>query len=183
MKKVLFSLFSLFLIYRSFDLMKMLDKMDKEDLTMLQAFLIAFILNLFITGVFAFPGFVFASHRVLPDSYYQIKNPILLKKSYQYLGVEYFKYFLLLFFWGHEKNRKKYFNGTKGGIKTFIYETKQSEFGHFSAFIVIFVCASFLIINGFILVSIFTLLINFIGNFYPVILQRHHRLRLRKLNL
>ncbi len=97
------------------------------------------------------------------------------------LRVEVFRKFLMFFFWGKEKNRKKYFNGTRSGIQNFVYQTKQSEFGHLAALIAIGVLSIILVSHEYYLMAVLATGINFIGNFYPVILQRHHRMRLGNL--
>ena len=143
----------------------------------------AFLLALYGTGIFAFLGFAYPTHRILPASYYSIKNPQALKLWYRKLGLKYFKSILLIMFWGKEKNRKKYFNGTKKGIANFIFQTKQSEFGHLGALILIMAGSIALLYHHyFLLVAVITLL-NIIGNLYPIILQRYHRIRIERLTL
>ncbi len=178
LKKILFPLFSIFLCYQTVAIMKILFASEPTDLSTLQNFIISFLLTLFITGIFAFIGFTYPSHKILPSRYYTIKNTKRLSFISKILGVKYFKYLLLFAFWGKEKNRKKYFNGTKQGLKNFVFQTKQSEFGHLAAFIVILILSVILLIHGyFFLVSTITV-INIIGNLYPVILQRTHRIRI-----
>ena len=135
----------------------------------------------FITGVFAFLGFVFSTHRLIGLKYYKIRNSNLLVKGYNLLGVALFRRALLFFFWGIKKNRVNYFNGTKGGLNNFIYESKQSEFGHLTAFILIFPVSILFLIKGFLLYAIVTSTFNIIGNLYPLILQRYHRIRIEKI--
>jgi len=146
-----------------------------------EVFIISFLLSLFITGVFAFIGFVYPSSRILPDSYYEIKNPKFLKCISKVLGIKYFQLFLLFAFWGRKTNRKKYFNGTKKGLKNFMFQTKQSEFGHIGAFVVIIILSFILLVHGYVFLVIITTLINILGNVYPVILQRLHRVRIEKI--
>lgn len=180
-KKLLFPLFSIFLLYRSIELVKQLISTKQYEHSGLELFIIAFLLTLFITGIFAFMGFAYPTNKLLPKSYYVIKNKKRLNQLYEIMAVKYFKVMLLVLFWGRKENRKKYFDGTKNGIENFIYQTKQSEFGHIGAFITILIISIIIIINGFILLTIFVTLINIIGNLYPVILQRYHRLRVEKL--
>lgn len=141
----------------------------------------AFLLNLFATGVFALVGFGFPTHRLLPKSYYSIKHPVAVAKWYRLAGVSLFRKFLMVAFWGKEKNRKKYFNGTRSGIRNFVYQTKQSEFGHLAALVLIAVLSIILAFRQYCLMAIFAAMINSVGNLYPIILQRHHRMRLGKL--
>lgn len=180
-KKIIFPLCSAFLLYRSVELIRMLVNTKPEYYTLSKILLIAFLLNLFITGVFAFIGFTYTTYYVLPKGYYNIHNPNRLKKYYNLLGVKYFKIFLLVAFWGKKGNRKKYFDGTKNGFKNFIFQTKQSEFGHFGSFIALSLVCVLLLFNNHFLITGFTMLINIIGNLYPVILQRFHRMRITKI--
>ena len=152
-----------------------------QSLGGIELWIVAFLLTLYITGVFAFLGFVFPTHKVLPESYYQIKNSAGIKRWYNLLRVDYFKYLLLIFFWGKKKNRKKYFDGTKNGLQNFIYQTKQSEFGHLGALVIIAIITVVLLYNGYFLLSLIVTILNVIGNLYPVILQRHHRARIGRL--
>jgi hypothetical protein len=54
-----------------------------------------------------------------------------------------------------EENRTKYFDGRKSGLANLAYQSRQSEFGHLGAFLVMTGAA--------------------------LILQRHHRMRIDKL--
>lgn len=180
-KTILLLGFSAFLVLQSYDLIRVLLITSPNDYSTSGSLFSAFLINLFITGIFAFPGFVLSTHKLIGNSYYRLKNPELLSKIYKYLGVEYFKYSLLLFFWGSKKNREKYFNGTKSGIENFVYQSKQSEFGHLGAFVAIACVTILLLFYGYFLLCIFTTVMNIILNVYPVILQRFHRVRIDAL--
>jgi len=143
--------------------------------------MISFLLTLFITGFFAFIGFAYPSSRIFSDSYYEIKNHKALNSISKVLGIKYFRLLLLFAFWGSKTNRKKYFNGTKKGLKNFVFQTKQSEFGHLGAFVVLIILSFILLIHGYIFLVVITTLINIFGNVYPVILQRSHRMRIEKI--
>ena len=175
------TIISIFLFYQSVELVISLHNVDPSQLRWVEITIISFILNLFITGIFAFLGFAFLTSGILPNSYYRIKNSKNLTFIYKVLGVEYFKVLLLKFFWGKEKNRKRYFNGTKAGIDAFDTQTRQSEFGHLAAFISI-VFASFILLGkGHIAIFFITSLINLVANLYPIILQRAHRIQIERL--
>ncbi len=64
---------------------------------------VAFLVNLFVTGVFAFPGFVFPTHRLLGKSYYKLRNTKLLQRIYRIMGVSVFRKLLLVLFWVQPK--------------------------------------------------------------------------------
>ena len=152
-----------------------------EQFSNWEVLLVGFLLALFVTGIFAFIGFVYPSNRILPDQYYDIKHPDTLSSVGKIIGVNYFRNILLFAFWPRKGARKKYFIGTKTGLSNFVFQTRQSEFGHLAAFIVITLCSILLAANGHIrLVAIVTVII-VIGNLYPIILQRIHRVRIQQL--
>lgn len=181
--KFLFTIFSIFLVYRTFIIFSNLNSSVQADFTLVQSLILAFLLSIYITGIFAFLGFVYPTRKLLSDQYYSIKNPLRIKKIYDILGLKYFKFFLLFMFWGKEKNRKKYFNGTKSRLHNFIYQTRQSEFGHLLSFIAIQLFAFYLLYEGYFFISLFSSILNIIGNLFPVILQRYHRVRIARLKL
>lgn len=182
MKKVIFPIFSLFLLFVSSQLVKGIFFL-KAPLEYSNQIIFALLLNLYLTGVFAFIGFAYKSSLLLPSSYYQINNPKKLLRIYKKIGVKYFRRALMISFWGKSKNRKKYFNGRRSGIVNLTYQSKQSEFGHLAAMVLIFL-ASFSAAASKQFVLFFMInAINIIANFYPVILQRHHRLRINKIGL
>jgi hypothetical protein len=183
LKKILLPLASLFLCYRFALLMLHLISSESDEYSNIEGFVIAFLLTLFITGIFAFPGFAYPTNKLLPDEYYKIKKPKKLNYVSKVLGVRYFKLVLLIAFWGWKKNRKKYFNGTKKGLKNFVFQTKQAEFGHLGAFIVILISSVILFINGHMYVVLIMTALNILGNMYPIILQRIHRARVHRLRM
>lgn len=152
-----------------------------EDYTGLETFVISFLLILFITGIFAITGFAYPTNKLLPNNYYTIKDPDQINRLYRVLGVKHFKVLLLVVFWGSKKNRTKYFNGTRNGMQNFIYQTKQSEFGHLCALIAIDIVSLILLLHGYYLLTVLTIVFNIIANLYPIILQRHHRYRILKI--
>ncbi|MCL6261057.1 hypothetical protein M3O96_18275 [Aquiflexum sp. TKW24L] len=173
---------SIFLAYNTYKLILVFDTVSPDKLSLLLSFILAVLLNLFITGIFAFVGFAYPSSRLLPDSYYKIKNPKALHLAYKLLGIKFFKSFLLMAFWGKEKNRKKYFIGTKSGIQNFDFQTKQSEFGHLGGFVTLLIVSFFLLLRGHLVTFALTMVLNIIANLYPIILQRMHRVQIQRLS-
>lgn len=181
LKKILFPLFSLFLVYRSVELLNTLISVNPNQFGFIINLLLAALMVLFVTGVFAFVGFAYPTNKLLPKSYYTIKKPSHVNWCYNVLGVKYFKVFLLVLFWGKPKNQKKYFNGTKQGLRNFVFQTKQSEFGHLSAFIMVLIFSIILLAYKHYQLIVLVTILNIIANFYPIILQRFHRIRIDKL--
>lgn len=178
-KKILLSLASIFLIWQSYKLLLTINNMaiDSWGLSMFMAWII----NLFITGIFAFAGFAFPTERLLPNSYYKIHYPKKLKKAYGLLGVDLFRKMLLATLWRSKDQRQKYFNGTKAGIKNLVTQSKKSEFGHLLPLIILCAVSIYFMLMGLVKLAFLTFLINIIGNLYPMILQRHHRMRIQVL--
>jgi hypothetical protein len=134
---------------------------------------------MFITGIFAFAGFGFPTQKLLPVSYYKVHKPNTLKKVYNVFGVNTFRILLLSTLWKNKKQRKGYFNGKRNGISGLEEQSMKSEFGHLIPFFLINLVGVYLFVIGISKLGIFCLLINFIGNFYPLILQRHHGMRIQ----
>jgi len=155
--------------------------MEPSEFNLWIKLLLSFLLNLFITGIFAFIGFAYKTNQLLPENYYRVKNKKLINKSSKFLKIEYFKKFLLILFWGKKKNRQKYFDGTKSGLENLDYQTRQSEFGHLTALVIIQLSVIMMLVQGHYLIAFLTTTINFISNFYPVLLQRKHRIQIERI--
>lgn len=184
LKKIVLTVLSFVFAYNVYKLVVLFLKLSPEALSLLAILVSAIAFNLLTTGILAFLGFVYPTSRILPDSYYNIKNVKNLNLVYSLLGVAYFRFFLLKTFYRPDDN-KKYFNGTKSGLEKFNYNTKQSEFGHLVAFILICFISILLLDQGHTQVAMWTLAVNIVFNLYPIILQRKHRIivqRLLKIN-
>ena len=102
-KKVLYVLMAVFLVFQSYRLVTDFMRFAPERFTMAEMVFVAFLVNLFVTGVFAFPGFVFPTHRLLGKSYYKLRNTKLLQRIYRIMGVSVFRKLLLVLFWVQPK--------------------------------------------------------------------------------
>jgi hypothetical protein len=179
MKKIFLSIASIFLIWQSYLLITQIHNLETQYWGSL--IFVGWIINMFVTGIFAFVGFAFPTERLLPKSYYQVRQPKQIKKWFKTLRVEGFRKFLLLTFWRNKNQQKRYFDGTKAGFDNFVTQSKKSEFGHFLSFIIITFITIYLITIGLWKLAIPTILFNIIGNFYPILLQRHHRMRIERI--
>jgi hypothetical protein len=180
LKKVLLPIGSAFLAYQFYQMIFALHIRSGINYHLGIDLLLAWIIALFGTGIFALIGFAYPTSRLIGSSYYRLRNPKRLRFWYSAIRVEYFKRLLLLFFWGSKKNRNKYFNGTREGIRNFIYQTHQSEFGHLGALLLVALANVLTLLQRHYAISVFLFALNIIGNFYPIILQRHHRIRLAR---
>ncbi|TXD92144.1 hypothetical protein [Gillisia hiemivivida] len=111
-KKILLCIATIFLIWQSFVLLSNLDKLVINSWGLI--IFTAWIINLFITGIFAFSGFAFPTQKLLPKSYYQIHHPKSLKKTYEVLRVNMFRQMLLATLWK-----------SKGSISKVVCELKM----------------------------------------------------------
>lgn len=180
-KRLIFPLISCFLAYRSFEIMKLIYYTKPVDLSIGVQLLLAALLVLFVTGIFAFVGFAYPTNLLLGNAYYHIKNKARLKKWYQFLHLELFRKFLLVTFWSKEQKRKQFFDGSKTGLTNLNYQTKQAEFGHLAAFVALVIISIFALFKSFFALALSCLILNVLCNLYPVILQRYHRMRLQKI--
>ncbi len=178
-QRIFFIGMSIFLIWQSKNTLVVLEKLTDPSWSF-QLFL-ALIINLFVTGIFAFAGFALPTEKLMPSKYYEINNPKKLKFWFEKLKGEWFRKFLLATFWKSKDQQKSYFDGTISGINHFEIQTKKSEFGHLIPFFLITVVCVYFAIRGFWWAIFFTMLVNVIFNFYPILLQRHHRSRLARM--
>ena len=136
---------------------------------------------MFITGIFAFTGFALPTENLLPDSCYVVSRSRQLKQVFRVFKVEWFREFLLATVWRSKAQQKLFFDGTKEGIANFERQSKKSEFGHLIPFVIIICVSIYCFSIGFVRLGILIMLFNILGNLYPVILQRHHRMRIQIL--
>jgi len=176
LKKALLTLASIFLLWQSYKLLWNMQSIQTDSL--LIQLLLAWLINMFITGIFAFAGFAFPTQNLLPTSYYKNDDPQKLKRVYKTLKVEVFRKFLLATFWRSKKQREKYFNGNVTDLSTLEVNAKKSEFGHLIPFFLVTLASAYLLFYGKFFLAIFCMFWNILGNLYPIILQRHHRMRI-----
>ena len=180
MRRALLTLASAFLAYQSLALVSHL-LAQAWDVPWWVSGILAVLLNLFVTGAFAFAGFAYPTHRLLPRAYYALRRPGSLLAAYRSFGVATFRRALLAVYWGAPHRRRRYFDGTRAGLAGLDYESRQAEFGHVGALAAIGLASALLLSRGYVALAGFATAINLLGNGYPVLLQRYHRLRLRRL--
>ena len=178
-KRIFFVIASLFLILQSYKLCTI--TFSAIEIPLLWQIIGGFVFNLFVTGIFAFAVFSLPVERLLPESYYRISNPKNLNKFGKSIGIERFRKFLLATVWKDKDKQKGYFNGTAAGLDTFDVNTKKSDFGHLIPLILLTVISVVLCFYGNWVMASVTMLINVIFNFYPVVLQRMHRVRTARM--
>ena len=176
-KKIVFPLIAAFLAWQSFKILSNIHRLEIESWVIL-CFL-AWVFNMLITGVFAITGFAHPTQRLLPNSYYQIRKPERLKSIYKLLRVDLFRTFLLATVWKKKKDREKFFNGKRAGISNLVEQSMKSEFGHLLPFIIISAVSIYLISIDLVELGLFTMIWNILGNLYPILLQRYHRMRVQ----
>lgn len=177
LKKIFLPLASAILAWQSYKFLSIIQEFEINSWGLL--FFLAWIINMIVTGVFAITGFAHPTQKLLPESYYHVHKPKRLKYIYKLLRVDLFRKFLLATVWREKKQRQKYFNGKRSGFSTLEEQSMKSEFGHLMPFIILNAIALYLIAIGMVTLGVFTIIWNLLGNFYPIILQRHHRMRLQ----
>jgi hypothetical protein len=178
-RKILLTLASGFLAWQSVGLV--VNIVDVQFRSWWVLIFTAWVINMFVTGIFAFMVFAHPAQRLLPEAYYRIRNPDALKRLHSGLRVDLFRRFLLATFWRGQAQRDRYFNGQRSGLEGLDEQSRKSEFGHAVPFVVLSLVAVYLLIEGMPGLALGVALINVVGNFYPVLLQRHHRMRLERV--
>jgi len=142
------------------------------------SFLFAWILNfMLMISVFSF------TQRLKPkltSNYYNPKEWEKEGKIYPFFGVSVFRKILVWIGW--EKLNKKT-NPVKKSVDSLLhleYGTRQSEFGHLIIFFIVLAVNIFVAIKFGFLKSLWLLILNLILNFYPIIVQRYNRPRLKR---
>ena len=143
----------------------------------------AIFVNLCITGVFAFAGFALPTYRLLPDGFYNILNSKSVKMLYNRTKAEWFRDFLLATFWKNKNKQKQFFDGTRTHLMHLVNQTKSAEFGHLMPLMIIGFLSIVFAVQVDVYLGLATMLINIFFNFYPIVLQRHHRMRVQLLRL
>jgi hypothetical protein len=179
MKRILFTIAAGFLAYQSYTFLTHLEELQFESI--FGNIFLAWVLNMFITGVFAFLVFAWPASRILPESYYIIQNPNRLNRIFQVTGGELYRKFLLMTLWRNKEQQKRYFNGKKEGLRHLDFQSRQSEWGHMIPFVILLITSILLFKEKIYLLGGWVLIFNVLGNFYPVLLQRHHRMRIQRL--
>lgn len=179
LEQVLFVLASVFLVFQSFGLLS--GMAYYAEISFWPAIFLAWVINMFVTGIFAFAGFALSTHRLLPARYYEIANPAQLKWFYRVFGVERFRKLLLATLWRSKAQQQKYFNGRPDGLDHLAEQSQKSEFGHLLPFLILTVVGIYIVLFVQPVLGGLCLFINILGNFYPVLLQRHHRMRLQRI--
>jgi len=178
LKKILHLIFSAFLVWQTYMLVERLTMNQPLEFT--DKLLDAVFLNVFVTGIFTIV-YSFPIHKALPEKYYTIKNPVLLKRIGQIIQIDVFKKLLTHTIWRKQQNKKHFFNGHRSGFADLETATRKSEFGHFAGFCVVTVLTVVIGAQTHTTVVILIFVINLLFNFYPFMLQRFHRMRLHEV--
>jgi len=139
--------------------------------------------NMMVTGTFAFVGFVLPTYRLLPSGYYRVRRPKRLQRAYYMLRVECFRRVLLATLWKDRTKRHRFFDGSASGLAHLSRTSQAAEFGHTIPFVLLTAAGLWWTLDGSVRLGLLTIAFNVLGNLYPVLLQRHHRMRIQRLRL
>ena len=170
---------SLFLAWQSVVLFGVLTEVWPSSVG-LTAF-VAWAFNMAVTGAFALAGFVLPTHRLLPEAYYRITHPERLQAIYTGAGVDVFRGVLLATAWRDRAMRARFFDGSARGLDHLAVQSRSAEVGHVLPWVVLTAASAVWMARGAVLLGVLTLAFNTLGNLYPVLLQRHHRMRIQRL--
>lgn len=145
----------------------------------LNSFVFAWVLNLMLMMISL--SFIKILKPKLTSNYYSTQDWEKQGNIYPLLGINTFR--KILVFTGWEKINKKE-NPVKNNIESLLhleYGTRQSEFLHLIVFFIVLPINIFVAIKLGISQSLWLLILNVFLNFYPIILQRFNRPRLKKI--
>jgi hypothetical protein len=178
-KKILLTFASVFLAWQSVGLV--LSIVGVQFRSWWTLIFTAWVINMFVTGIFAFLVFAHPAQRLLPKGYYRVRDPAAMKRIIRRFRVDLFRRFLLATFWRGRGQRERYFNGQRSGLDRLEEQSMKSEFGHAIPFVLLSLVGVYLFVEGMPGLSLGVVLINVVGNLYPVLLQRDHRMRIDRL--
>ncbi len=170
---------ALFLVWQSVAIFDVLSRIRPELWGLLA--LVAFLFNVVVLGAFAVVGFVLPTHRVLPTRYYHIGHPERLSSIYRALRVDLFGRALLATLWRDHAQRRRYFDGSPSGLAHLDVQSRSAEFGHVVPFVLVTFASIRWALGGAFGLAGFAFAFNVLINMYPVLLQRHHRMRVQRL--
>ncbi|UYZ59837.1 glycosyl-4,4'-diaponeurosporenoate acyltransferase CrtO family protein [Hymenobacter latericus] len=136
-----------------------------------------------VAGVFGMLGLAVPVHRLLGPGFYHCVAPSHVSWLYRALRVEWLRRFLCWAYYHKPRQRQAFYGGGRARLGILLDNTQGAEIGHLLAF-----AAQLLLLPYFLHLGRYDLAAgaavgNLIGNFYPIVLQRYHRMRLLQLGL
>jgi hypothetical protein len=141
------------------------------------------LLNFYILGIY-FVGFAWPLHRLLPDSYYEAVRSKSFASACKILRIELFRTFLRRTVWRTRLSKRLFYNrlifdGTRSGLAQYDDKTRRAEFIHGTAFVTSLPVSLYIGMSADPLLAVGVGLVNVVWNFYPAMLQRYQRAKLR----
>lgn len=144
----------------------------------IDSFPFAWALNfLLMLGVFAFTE---ALKGQLTSSYYGEKAWERRGKIYEFLGINYFRKFLVLIGWEKVTKKSAPVEKSAEALGNLLYQTKKAELGHLIVLIIVLGFTLFVAVKFGIRASAWLLVLNILLNLFPVLLQRYNRPRIER---
>ena len=180
LRAFLFFSIAVAMVYFTWVLLKALAAND-DPISVWQHVRFGVILTFAITGIPGFLGYVWPLWRLMPESWYRIRDRATALRRARRLGIPAFRRLVFGVFWGHGRNRRWFFDGTRAGLERMDEQTRLAEFGHLAGGVAVLPATIWLAVRGYHLMAVVTVFVNVAFNGYPVLLQRWHRARLMPL--
>jgi len=119
----------------------------------------------------------------LTSNYYATKQWENGGRIYRYIGVNLFRKILVWIGWEKLNKKTNPVEKSLNSLSALEYGTRQSEFGHLVIFMIVLVITVFVALKFGLSKAWWLLGLNLILNFYPIILQRYNRPRLKRAML
>ncbi|MDT3402527.1 glycosyl-4,4'-diaponeurosporenoate acyltransferase CrtO family protein [Mucilaginibacter terrae] len=100
-------------------------------------------------------------------------------KIYAYLGVNWFRRFLVLVGWEKITRKNMPVSNSISDIKKYERATRESEYGHWIVAIIVILISIYIYIQYSLVQIIWLMVLNVLFNIYPIFLQRYNRPRLQ----
>ncbi|AYA36153.1 hypothetical protein D3Y59_03185 [Hymenobacter oligotrophus] len=136
-----------------------------------------------VAGVFGMLGLAVPLHRLPGPGFYNAVNHGTISRLYRTLRVEWLRRLLCWAHYHKPRHRQAFYGGGRAQLHVLLDNTQGAEMCHLLALI-----AQLLLLPYFLHLGRYDLAAgatvgNLFGNFYPIVLQRHHRARLHRLGL
>ena len=145
----------------------------------MDSFLFAWVLNFML--MMCLLAFTKAVQPRLKSSYFTLKKWEREGETFKIFGVNIFRKLLVWVGWEKLNKKENPVKKSPEALRNLEYATRQSEFGHLVIFIIVMIFTFFIAMKFGIGNAIWLLILNFILNLYPIMVQRYNRPRFQRL--
>ncbi|UYZ63398.1 glycosyl-4,4'-diaponeurosporenoate acyltransferase CrtO family protein [Hymenobacter weizhouensis] len=135
-----------------------------------------------VTGVFGMLNQALPLYQLLGPRYYALRGAEQISWLYRVLRVEWLRRFLCWVHYHRPQPRRTFFGGRRADLPELLKNIQGAECTHLLALLAMLALPPYFLYLGRYDLAAGAAVGNFFGNFYPIVLQRHHRGRLLRLH-